>query len=326
MSNKSAKWKFHAHPLMANSHLQTVLGIFWPHRLTLGQTVKHFVPVDDGDQIVLHEDPPATADDSPPIVLLIHGFGGCHSSIYMHRTVEKLAERGYRCFRMDMRGCGAGDVVSRMPTHCGQWQDVAAALNRIAELYPERDTQIVGFSMGGALTLNMLAETGHAPVGNLKRSLIISPPIDLMQNERSFRAGMGRLYDMFFVKLIWKQNLNRWKLNPDMAPAEIPESPKRLRELDEMVTAPDGGFRSAEDYYVQCSPGPKLAAIRQPVTLISSEDDPIVPIGPLLGSTLSPSTELVTTDRGGHLGFLASRNGDPDFRWLDWRILDWLEQ
>jgi hypothetical protein len=23
---------------------------------------------------------------------------------------------------------------------------------------------------------------------------------------------------------------------------------------------------------------------------------------------------------------MARRNGDPDFRWLDWRIIDWLEQ
>ncbi len=104
------------------------------------------------------------------------------------------------------------------------------------------------------------------------------------------------------------------------------EPPRRLRDLDEMVTAPDGGFRSADDYYVRCSPGPKLAAICQPVTIVSSKDDPVVPIGPLLCSPRSASIELITTARGGHLGFLARRNGDPDFRWLDWRILDWLEE
>jgi hypothetical protein len=96
--------------------------------------------------------------------------------------------------------------------------------------------------------------------------------------------------------------------------------------MDEMVTAPEGGFLSADDYYEKCSPGPKLAAICQPVTIVSSEDDPVVPIGPLLRSPLSSSIELITTARGGHLGFMSRRNGDPDFRWLDWRILDWLEQ
>ena len=326
MTRKREIWKFHAHPLVANGHLQTVLGIQWPRRYAPSIAVKHFVPVSDGDQIVLHENAPATADDSLPIVLMIHGLGGCHMSTYMRRMVEKLTERGYRCFRMDMRGCGAGDVVARRPTHCGRWQDVVGALSQIAELYPDRDTQLVGFSMGGTLALNMLAEMGNMPVGNLQRSLIISPPIDLVKNERSFRTGMGRRYDKFFVKLLWNENLGRWKLHPEMEPAEMPEPPRRLIELDELVTAPTGGFSSASDYYVQCSPGPKLTAISQPVTIFSSEDDPIVPIDSLLSSSLSASIELITTTRGGHLGFLAGRNGDPDFRWLDWRILDWLEQ
>jgi predicted alpha/beta-fold hydrolase len=160
----------------------------------------------------------------------------------------------------------------------------------------------------------------------LQRSLIISPPIDLVKNEQSFRAGMGRRYDKFFVKLLWKQNLQRWQLHPETAPAESPKLPRRLRDFDELVTAPTGGFCSAQDYYERSSPGIKLATISQPVTIFSSEDDPIVPVESLLGSSLSASTELFTTTHGGHLGFLAARNGDPDFRWLDWRILDWLEE
>jgi predicted alpha/beta-fold hydrolase len=319
-------WKFCAHPLVANCHLQTLAGIRWPRRYADAQGEQHYVPVSDSDQIVLHENAPATADDSLPIVLMIHGLGGCHMSSYMRRMMEKLNQRGYHCFRMDMRGCGAGDVVAQRPTHCGRWQDVVAALNHIAELYPDRDTQIVSFSVGGTLTLNMLAEMGHVPVGNLQRSLIISPPIDLTTVEQNFRVGMGRRYDKFFVKLLWKQNLQRWKLHPETAPAEISEIPGRLCEFDELVTAPTGGFRSAQDYYERCSPGPRLAAICQPVTILASEDDPIVPVVSLLGSSLSASTELFTTTRGGHLGFVAARNGDPDFRWLDWRILDWLQQ
>jgi predicted alpha/beta-fold hydrolase len=319
-------WKFRVHPLLPNGHLQTVVGIQWPRRYAHDQGVRHNVSVSEGDQIVLHETFPSQTDDSLPIVLMIHGLGGCHMSSYMRRMVEKLTERGYHCFRMDMRGCGAGDVVAQRPTHCGRWQDVVAALNQIAELYPDRDTQIVGFSMGGTLTLNMLAEMGHMPVGNLQRSLAISPPIDLIRVEHSFRAGMGRNYDKFFVKLMWKQTLQRWKLHPETAPAEIPSPPRRLREYDELVTAPTGGFRSAQDYYERSSPGPKLATISQPVTIFSSEDDPVVSVGPLLDSARSGSTALFTTTHGGHLGFMAARSGDPDFRWLDWRILDWLGQ
>jgi predicted alpha/beta-fold hydrolase len=38
----------------------------------------------------------------------------------------------------------------------------------------------------------------------------------------------------------------------------------------------------------------------------------------------SDSIETVITTHGGHLGFLGTTGVDPDFRWLDWRIIDWL--
>ena len=51
-----------------------------------------------------------------------------------------------------------------------------------------------------------------------------------------------------------------------------------------------------------------------------------MPVGPLWEAAKSPWIETVAVPRGGHLGFLAARNGDADFRWLDWRILDWLRE
>jgi hypothetical protein len=311
---------------MGNGHVQTVMGIHWPHRYKPYRAQRHFVPLGDGDQIVLHEDSPATENMSLPMVLLIHGLTGCHLSTYMRRMVEKLTARGYRSFRMDMRGCGAGEAVARLPTHCGRWPDVATSLQKLAEIYPDRPVQIVGFSMGGTLAINMLTEVGHMPVGNLERTLAISPPLDLMQLERHFRNRAGRHYDKFFVRQLWQQNLRRIQLHPDSAAELPPAPPLRLRELDEIVTAPNGGFRSAEDYYVRTSPAPRLPTIRQPVTILSSEDDPVVPADALFRSRMSASIEVITTRKGGHLGFMARRNGDPDFRWLDWRIIDWLEQ
>ena len=244
----------------------------------------------------------------------------------MRRTAHRLAERGYRVFRMDMRGCGAGEGIAKLPPHCGQSTDVASSLFYIAELYPETETSIVAFSMGGTLALNMLAEAGEMRVGNLHRSLVVCPPIDLTHVEQHFRTFWGRRYNNFFIGLIWPQMLRRWQLYPELAPKSIPSRPKRLYDIDELVIAPSGGFASAEDYYQQTSPGPKLPSIKQPVTILFSEDDPVVPVEPLFDSLHSSSIETITTHQGGHLGFLAGRNDDPDFRWLDWRIIDWLAE
>ncbi len=326
MRHRNVCWKFDPHPLLANRHQQTVLGIHWPRRPAPYQAIAHHVELDDGDRLVLHEDCPAEVADDQPIVLLIHGLAGSHRSTYLVRMAERLVGCGYRVFRMDMRGCGAGEGVATVPTHCGRSEDVASALNHIAKLYPKATTSIVAYSMGGTLTMNLLAEAGNTQVGNLDRSLVICPPVDLAHVEGHFRTFWGRPYDKFFVRLLWRQTLRRWQHHPQLAPANIPRRPDRIRGIDELIIAPTGGFRSAEDYYQQASPGPKLSSIRQPLTIVYSEDDPIVPIDPLLDVRLSSSTQMITTSRGGHLGFLAKRNGDPDFRWLDWRIVDWLEE
>lgn len=326
MTQPVKKWNFKPHPLVRNGHLQSIVGIHWPTGAPPYQAKQHFVALDDGDQIVLHEDAEDSLNDESPIVLLVHGLGGCHLSTYMSRMADKLSQRGYRVFRMDMRGCGAGESVARMPAHCGLTNDFAAAIHFLAELYPDADVSLIGFSMSGAVALNMLAEAGEMRIGNLQRSMAINSPIDLANVERYFNSFWGSKYNRFFVRLIWRQLLRRWERFPEIALQPIPKRPKRLRDIDEMVVAPAGGYASAADYYEQASPATKLQSIKQPVTIVFAEDDPIVPIGPLLELPRSSSVEVITSKQGGHLGFVASRNEDPDCRWLDWRIIDWLEE
>lgn len=325
MIHPAEVWKFRPHPLLANPHVQTIMAVHWPRRVAPYRAIQHIVAMDDGDQIVLHEDGPVHGDDTSPSVLLVHGLSGSFQSTYMTRMAEKLTRRGYRVFRADMRGCGASEGLAKQPAHCGQSSDVASALHTIAELYCESSVSLVGYSLGGTLSLNMLADAGEMRVGNLEKTLVVCPPIDLFSCERNFRSSLGRWYDRFFVKEIWQQVLRRWQIFPDTAPPAIPRRPPRLRDIDEMVIAPSGGFASAEHYYSETQPGPRLASIRQPVTIVFSQDDPIVPCGPLFDYQHSDSIETIITTHGGHLGFLGARGLDDDFRWLDWRIIEWLE-
>ena len=119
--------------------------------------------------------------------------------------------------------------------------------------------------------------------------------------------------------------LRRWQRFPETAPKLIPPRPKRLRDIDHLVIAPSAGFTSAEDYYIKTQPGPKLASIRQPLTIIFSKDDPVVPFAPLFDYPHSSSIETIVTNHGGHLGFLGQPGFDADIRWIDWRIIEWLE-
>lgn len=328
---RTEHWKFRPHPLLRNGHLQTVAAVYLPWQNTQYGAKVHHVPVDEtppergGDQIALHDDCPEDWQSDRPAVLMVHGLAGCYRSAYMCRMTHRLTERGYRVFRMDMRGCGAGEGLAKLPTHCGRSPDVAAALRFIARLCPETPVYTIGFSLGGCLVLNLLAEAGEEPVGNLKRSLAICPPIDLFAVERRFNSPGGRPYDKFFVKRLWKQITDRWRRFPEIAPPTIPREPRRLREIDETVIAPSAGFTCADEYYAKTQPGPKLASIRQPVLIVAAQDDPIVPTAPLFEYEHSAMVQTAVIPFGGHLGFIARANGDPDKRWLDWRMLEWVE-
>jgi predicted alpha/beta-fold hydrolase len=324
MNHATEVWKFRPHPLLANPHVQTIMAVHWPRRVAPYRATRHVVTLADGDQIVLHEDAPAQGDDTSPSVLLVHGLSGSFESTYMTRMAEKLTVRGYRVFRADMRGCGASEGLARQPAHCGLASDIASAIHMIAELYCDSPVSLVGYSLGGTLSLNMLADAGEMRVSSLEKTLVVCPPIDLFSCERNFRSSWGRWYDRFFVKEIWQQVVRRWQSFPDIAPAAIPRRPPRLRDIDDLVIAPSGGFTSAEHYYSVTQPGPRLASIRQPVTIVFSEDDPVVPCGPLFEYPHSDSIETIITTHGGHLGFLGARGVDSDFRWLDWRIIEWL--
>lgn len=324
MNRPAEIWKFRPHLLLANAHLQTIMGIRWPRRVAPYTATRHEVRLDDGDVIVLHEDAPLHGDETSPSVMLVHGLSGSFESTYMTRMAERLTMRGYRVFRIDMRGCGASEGLAKIPAHCGLYSDLASAVHTVAELYCDSPVSLIGYSLGGTLTLNMLAEAGEMRVGNLEKSLVVCPPIDLVSCERHFRTLFGSRYDKFFVKEIWGQVIKRWQQFPDLAPPAIPRRPRKLREIDELVIAPSGGFDSAEHYYRTTQPGPKLASIRQSVTIVFSKDDPVVPCGPLFDYPHSDSIETIITTHGGHLGFLGSTRIDPDFRWLDWRIIEWL--
>lgn len=332
MSSHAEHWKFRPHRLLRNAHLQTVAAVYLPHKLPPYTATRHFVsvdherPEDGGDQIALHEDRPVDYQPTAPVVLLIHGLSGSYQSTYMRRMAERLTGRGHTTFRMDMRGCGAGEDVARRPTHCGRSGDVAAAVRFIAEQHPQAPLYVVGYSMGGTLALNMLADAGHTRIGNLQRTLAICPPINLFAVQKQLATGLGRRYDRFFVASLWQQITKRWRRFPEMKPETPPPLPKKLEEINEWVIAPTGGFASASDYYERTQPGPKLASIKQPTMIIAAKDDPIVPTGPLLEYPHGDHVEVLVSPGGGHLGFLAARNGDPDIRWLDWRIIDWIEK
>src|SRR5262245_55436276 len=114
---------FRPHFLLRGGHAQTLAGVFLGRRAgeSVGPrpAVQCQVALADGDRIVLHDNSPSGWREGDRVALLIHGLCGCHASPYMVRIARKLTGRGVRTFRMDLRGCGAGLALARLPYHSG---------------------------------------------------------------------------------------------------------------------------------------------------------------------------------------------------------------
>jgi predicted alpha/beta-fold hydrolase len=314
---------FHPHPLVRGGHLQTILGCYFFHQAIPYTAKQHRVTLDDGDQIVVHDDRPQKWQPNDPVALLVHGLGGSHLSGYMQRCAKKLNAHGVRVFRMDLRGCGAGIGLARQLCHAGRSEDVAAVLADINVRCLNSPTAVIGFSMGANMVLKLAGEWEDIAPDNVVGVMAVSPPVDLNACCTKVRTALRGMYDRSFVIGFRRYIALRERNTPDAVIPQVPHSVRGIRDFDAHVTAPLSGFADVEDYYSQASSGPLLRKIQVPTLIVAAEDDPIVPIDCVQQAQLSSAVKLIVAGGGGHLGYVAARSVDPDCRWLDWRVVDW---
>ncbi len=318
---------FRSNWLIRGGHLQTILSVRSESANGL-KPMAHRVDVSEGDQILLHEDTPESSNPESPCVLFIHGLSGCYCSPYMERLATRFLGRGYRVFRIDMRGCGAGAELADNLTHAGRSQDVLDALCHIAMMYPKSKLAAAGISLGGAQLLRAVGRIGaglqEIPdwFSKLKKVAAVAPPIDLVRCSDHMQQRKLRLYNYYFIRSLLKRLPKRlWNNAEFRREMELPP-PRTLRELDDRFTAPLSGFSDALDYYEQSSCNQVMNSIKVPTLVLASQDDPIVPVDcfPDPERSWSGSAQLLLTRSGGHAGYI----GPKKKSWMDEVLEQWL--
>jgi len=318
------EWAFQPHRLLRGGHIQTLAGNCLPGRYYDSSAVVHRVEFPDGDVVALHDDCPPGWKDADQSAFLVHGLAGTSQSPYMRRVAGKLAARGVRVFRMDLRGCGAGSGLARMPYHPGRSQDALWAIRYAADLCPQSPLAFVGFSLGANLGLKMLGEFRNQLPPNLKRAIAINPPLDLEQSTYALERFFTQIYNARFVKCLLRQVELSPKLIRRTALLKFGKRLRKIREFDDYYTRAVWGFASVSEFYADGSAASWLDQIAVPTLILASKDDPIVPCGIFQNTPRSPQVTLHLTETGGHMGFVGRRGVDADRRWMEWRVVDWV--
>lgn len=308
---------------LRSGHAQTILGSIWPSSKNDFEPQVRKVTLEDGDRLVVFDDKPQGWKSRGQAVLLVHGLGGEVRKGPLERLTRLLVGRGIRVFRMELRGVGSGMLEARGWTHAGRSEDIASTLRDIESWIPGSPLSLVGLSMGGNQILKLLGEMGRRPLTQIRKAIAVAPPICLHTCSRSISHGLNRIYDLNFVRSLNRQVQKR-KAQLGLPIQPSGRGPLRLRQFDEMFTAPACGFKSVDDYYTRASSRPLLPEIQVPTLILAADNDPIVPIESFDAVEVSSSVTVQVTHGGGHLGYLARKNGDADFRWLDWRLLEQL--
>ncbi len=298
---------------------QTLAGYLLPSPSHLPDTILHQVIVSGGDRLALCENRPATPAPRG-MLLLLHGLGGHADSAYMLRIAARFLERGWITFRLNHRGAGQGRGLAQQLYHAGKSEDLGPVLQRIAELYAEMPLVAAGFSLSGNMLLKYLGETWQTPPPNLCGAVAVCPPIDLARSAAAMRRWKNRLYDLRFVRLLKRAMQERYADFPNFPPYDLSKV-ATVYDFDKYVTAPHHGFRSAEDYYAQCSAKQFLPHLTLPAALIASADDPFVPAESFAHLPANPCLALHLAPSGGHMGFIAQRKTPwQDNRWMDYAV------
>src|SRR5207249_2662619 len=152
---------------------------------------------------------------------------------------QRLADRGVRVVRMDLRGSGAGAALARRLYAATCSGDVRAVLEQLHAEHPQSPLLLAGFSLGGGIVLKLAGEAANRPVAGLRAVAAVGPPLDsLLCAERLARLPF---YDAFYVRHVVEQALYLQHHCPDLPPLRFPRR-LTLRRFDEIYTVPRWGF------------------------------------------------------------------------------------
>ncbi|WP_408035740.1 YheT family hydrolase [Tenacibaculum aestuarii] len=264
---------------------------------------------------------------SKSLVLLIHGLEGSSQSNYMITTSNYLNKKGFDTVCMNLRGCSGEDNLLLGTYHSGKTDDVDFIIKYLNNNYSYDEIILVGFSLGGNLTLKYLGEFSDIP-SEVKGGVAVSVPVDLTSSQAELNKLKNKIYLNEFLKTMKLKLLKKAEKFPDFKlNKELLFKASKFRHLEKQYTVPVFCFESSEDYWQKASSKPFIPEIKVPTLLINALDDSFLSkeCYPTKEAKNMKNFHLLTPNYGGHVGFISSfTNTEND--WLEKRISQFIEE
>ena len=265
---------------------------------------------------------------SDTLVILIHGLEGSSESKYILSAACELNKAGFDTVSFNLRGCSGEDNRLLQTYHSGKTEDLNYVISYLLENDHYEKLIIIGYSLGGNLTLKYLGEYADRIPDEISCAIAVSVPIDLATSGREMSSLKNKIYMEEFLKTLRFKALEKSYKFPDYhLDKEKLFKAKVFKDFDELYTAPVFGFDSPEDYWAKASSKPYIPLINIPCLLITSLDDPFLSkeCYPYEEAGDSDYFHLLATKYGGHVGYISSFKQQGN-RWLENRMIRFLQE
>jgi predicted alpha/beta-fold hydrolase len=304
---------------LPGSHLQTIYPALL-RRIPAVALRSERLELADGDFIDLEW----SGNSSPRLAILSHGLEADFKTGYIRGMAAALIRRGWDVLTWNFRGCGSEPNRLLRMYHSGATEDLHMVVSHALANHPALAIDLVGFSLGGNLTLKYLGECPAELPQRLHRAVAFSVPCDLACSSRQLSKPSNRIYmDRFLVAMRAKIRAKKLRF-PEQLDLTGLDRIRTFHEFDDRYTAPIHGFRDAADYWARNSSRQFLPQITLPTLLINAANDPFLGPGchPRDEAAGSGCFHFESPATGGHVGFPTFGNGGE--YWSETRALEFL--
>lgn len=244
------------------------------------------------------------------LVVLTHGLEGDSSRQYIRGTAKLFAEAGYDVLAWNCRSCsGEMNRAFRLYNH-GEIGDIGEVIQYALHTKPYDEIVLVGYSMGGNITLKYLGVQGANLPTAIKRGIAISSPTDLEASAQRLDNPSNRFYRNRFMKKLLVKISQKAIGFPNRLDMTKLSQVQCWRDFDDFFSAPVNNYRDAGDFYAQASAVNYMGSITIPTLLLNAQNDPLLSpeCSPVWLAEAHPHVFLETPRTGGHVGFALTRD------------------
>lgn len=303
--------------LLFSPHLETIFPAVL-RRVSLQPYTRERINTPDGDFLDLDW----LQQSSDKLVVISHGLEGSSGRAYVKGMARIFFQNGYDALAWNYRGCSGEMNRKTRFYHSGATDDLNVVVDHAAEKRNYSEIYLIGFSLGGNITLKFLGEKKPRP--EIRKAVVISVPLDLRASCERISKPANWIYSHRFLRSLKNKITIKSALMDGLNTTGM-DKIRTLMDFDDQFTAPLHGFSDALDYYDRCSSIHFLSRIETPVLIINTLNDPFLskecfPTEALKGHS---HVTLEVLPRGGHVGFTQfNKNG---LYWSEQRAFSFLD-